>query len=253
MGTEVAIALGLLVALTAAMEVGYFLGRRKMSTGEPPGGGTLGSIQGALLGLLGLLLGFSFAGAASRFLERQELIVQEANAIGTAYLRADLLHAPHSAQLRTALARYRDQRLRVSKTLRGGLTEQDAAMVITLQEHIWNAARDGTLARPEMAEIVIPPVNDVIDLHTTRLAAARKHLPLPVMSLLIGCSVLSIGVIGFGCGLAGQRSRMMTGALVLLISATLWITVDLDHPRAGLLRLNDAPLSELKMESTDLQ
>jgi hypothetical protein len=87
----------------------------------------------------------------------------------------------------------------------------------------------------------------VINLHTTRLAAARKHLPLPVMSLLIGCSALSIGVIGFGCGLSGQRSRMMTGALVLLITATLWITVDLDHPRAGLLQLNDAPLAELNL------
>lgn len=249
MGQELAIAAGLLVLLAAATEAGFRLGRRNAASRETPGG-TLGAIQGAVLGLLGLLLGFSFAGAASRFLERQDLIVQEANAIGTAYLRADLLDAPHAGELRSSLARYVEHRVRVSETLRHGLGESEKAEIGRMHDQIWKAASRGALDRPEAAMLVVPPVNDVIDLHSTRLAAARKHLPLPVLGLLIGCSALSIGVIGYGCGIAGHRSPVMTGSLTILIAAALWITLDLDHPRAGLLRLNDAPLRELNLNAS---
>jgi hypothetical protein len=95
---------------------------------------------------------------------------------------------------------------------------------------------------------VLVPVNEVIDLHSTRLAAGRKHLPRPVMGLLIVCSMLATGVIGYGCGLGGRRRAPLTVSLAILIGMALWITVDLDHPRAGLLRLSDAPLEALKLD-----
>jgi hypothetical protein len=95
--------------------------------------------------------------------------------------------------------------------------------------------------------VVLPPVNEVIDLHTTRVAAGRKHLPAFVLGLLVACSAMSIGTIGYGWGLTGRRCPMMTAALALLIAAALWTTIDLDYTRAGLLRLSDQPLKELKL------
>ena len=95
---------------------------------------------------------------------------------------------------------------------------------------------------------VLAPVNEVIDLHATRLAAARKRLPRLVMGLLIACCVVAVGVIGYGCGLGGRRRAPLTVSLALLIGVSVWITIDLDHPRAGLMQLSDAPLKALRFE-----
>ena len=96
---------------------------------------------------------------------------------------------------------------------------------------------------------VLDPVNAVIDVHSSRLAARRKHLPVLVLTLLVSCSVLSVGVIGYGCGLSRQRHLIMTGSLALLVGAALWITIDLDRPRQGWIRLSDAPLQALKFDA----
>ena len=96
---------------------------------------------------------------------------------------------------------------------------------------------------------MLTPVNDVIELHSTRLAAARKHIPGLVLALLISCSALALGVIGYGSGLVGRRRAPLTLSLALLISAALWITIDLDYPRRGLIRLSDAPLQQLHFEA----
>jgi hypothetical protein len=248
---ELAIAAGLLFGLLVAVEAGYRLGRRRTaraSGGNAPSGGQVGAIQGATLGLLGLLLGFSFAGAASRFIERQDLIVQEANAIGTAYLRADVIPEPQASELRKSLAEYVAHRVEVSKHLAEGLPPHFNAQVAAFHARLWNAARDGVLARPEMAVAVLPPVNEVIDLHSARMAAGRKHLPIVVLALLVACSMLSMGVIGYGCGLSGGRWPWLNASLAVLIAAALWTTIDLDHPRAGLIRLSDAALQQLDLK-----
>jgi hypothetical protein len=244
---DLLIAAGLFVLLLGALEAGFRAGRRG-SAGPHPRTEQIGAVQGAILGLLGLLLAFSFAAAGGRFLERQDLIVQEANAIGTAYLRADLLDEPQRSELRAALARYTAQRIEASNRLRSGLEPADAADVERLHARIWSAAVAGAKARPAVTLAVLPPVNEVIDLHSTRVAAGRKHIPGLVLGLLIACSTLAVGVIGYGCGLAHERSAPLTVALVVLIGAALWITVDLDHPRAGLIRLSDEPLKALRFE-----
>jgi hypothetical protein len=104
-------------------------------------------------------------------------------------------------------------------------------------------------SRPEVALAVLGPVNEVIDLHATRIAAANKHVPEPVMGLLIVCSALALGVIGYGCGLGGHRRAPLSVPLALIVAAALWITIDLDHPRGGLLQLSDAPLESLKLDA----
>ncbi|GMV24184.1 MAG: hypothetical protein AMXMBFR58_02150 [Phycisphaerae bacterium] len=237
----------LFVALVAALESGYRLGQRAADEGDTRGAGQVGAIQGAMLGLLGLLLGFSFAAAGARFLERQDLIVSEANAIGTAYYRAELLDDPHRSDLRRALAEYTRDRLNIASRIRDGLSDADHARVGAYHAHMWNAARAGVELKPAFALAVLDPVNSVIDLHTTRLAASNKHVPGPVIWLLVACSMLSVGVIGYGCGTSRRRRAPLSLSLAALISCALWLTIDLDHPRAGLLQLSDAPLEALRL------
>ncbi len=251
-GNELIIAFGLLAGLICSLEAGYRLGRKAAHEGESPTSGQVGAIQGAILGLLGLLLGFSFSGAASRFLEKQDLILQEANAIGTVYLRADLLDEPYASQIRSTLADYVRHRLDASKRLGASSDAQPLAAlesdVAKFHAQLWAAARDGVRAKPATTAVVLDAVNLVIDLHTTRVTAGQKRLPGFVLALLVLCSMLGMAAIGYGCGLAGRRDLPMTLSLVILFAAALWTTIDLDYPRAGLIRLSDAPLEKLDLQ-----
>lgn len=243
--SESASLLTFLGVLLLAIEIGFRLGRRRAEREAAPAAANAGAIAGAMLGLLGLLLGFSFAGAAGRFLDRQDLIVTEANAIGTAYLRADLLNQPHQGDLKKALADYTRYRIEVSTTMTRTLGADVQSKIAGFHNAMWSAAHAGVEDKPATMLAVLNPVNDVIDLHSTRIAAGRKHLPPPLVALLMSCAVLSMSVIGFTSGLNKRRMFVTTGALAFLVATALWITVDLDHPRQGLIHLSDAPLADL--------
>jgi hypothetical protein len=248
---DLSVAVALFALLMVALELGFRAGRRALlarQDGEAAAGGQVGAIQGATLGLLGLLLAFSFSAAGSRFLERQDLVVAEANAIGTACLRADLLDEAHRTDLRQALRRYTERRLEISAQLRHGISAEAVAEMDQLLGRVWEAAVAGVAVRPAAMLGVLPPVNEVIDLHSLRLAAGRKHLPALVLGMLIACSALAIGVIGYGCGMGGRRRIPLTVSLALLIGAGLWVTIDLDHARSGLMQISDAALQALTFD-----
>lgn len=242
------IAGGLLALLLVALETGFRYGRRAARLHDTAPSAQVGAVQGAILGLLGLLLGFSFAAAGGRFLERQDLIVAEANAVGTAWLRADLIDEPVRSELRAALRDYVQHRITAHSRFHGQMLDADQAEVERLHARIWSSAVAGVTARPAAMLAVLNPVNEVIDLHSTRIYAAQKHLPTPVLALLIASSVLALGVIGYGCGVAGRRSAPMTIPLAIVIGVALWVTIDLDYPRRGLLQLSDAPLEALHFD-----
>jgi hypothetical protein len=246
--TDLVIAAVVFAGLMVALEVGFRAGSRVRLGAEKAAAPQVGAIQGAILGLLGLLLAFSFSAAASRFLERQDLIVDEANAIGTAYLRADLLVEPHRADLKRALKEYTEHRIEVSQRLGSGLDPADLAQVDAMHGRIWRAAVSGVEATPTAMLGVLPPVNEVLDLHSTRLGAGAKKLPSIVLWLLFGSSWLSIAVIGYGCGVAHDRRAPLTLALTVLVGGLLFVTLDLDRPREGLLQLSDQPLRALKFD-----
>lgn len=242
---QIVVALALVGGLILFMELGVRLGERHSRRRDADKAMETGATQGAMLGLLGLLLGFSFAGAAGRYMERQDLITAEANAIGTAYLRADLLEAPHRAELQRVLREYVAHRIESSASLQLGLQPEVAAEIEALHGRIWSAASAGVQKHLSLAMPVLAPVNEVIDLHSTRAAAAHKHLPGLVLGLLVACSALTMSVIGYTGALSKRRNRMLTCTIALLVAAAIWTTIDLDRPRIGIVQLSDRPLVEL--------
>lgn len=238
------IALGLFGGLFLATEAGYRFGRRQ-KRGEADRG-QAGAVQGALLGLLGLLLGFSFAGASSRFIERQQLIVREANTLGTAYLRAELLAEPHRGELKAVLREYTDVRLALGYELDRGRAEEIGRRMTALHARLWSAARIGAEMNPAITMAILPPVNEIIDQYGERRAALRRHLPPLVVGLLIASAALATFAIGFGNGLSGKRHTVMTLSFTILAAVTLWTTIDLDFPRRGVIRVDPTPLEEAR-------
>ena len=244
---EIAVAVALFGGLLGAFELAYWAGSR-VAQRAAEDAGPLGTIQGAVLGLLGLLLGFSFAGAAGRFIDRQDLIVSEANAIGTAYLRADLLDEPFRGELRTALREYTASRVELFEAQGRGLEavaraeEQSAAV----HPRVWQAALRGVQGAPQLALAVLAPVNEVIDLHTTHMAATRRHLPALVVAILVAAAAVTLGTLGYGFGLSRQRHSVLACAVTFLVAAALWLTIDLDYPSHGLIRIGQGPMLELE-------
>jgi len=234
------VAAALVLGMVVAVEAGYRLGRKakKSETDKSQ----IGAVQGAVLGLLGLLLGFSFAGAGARFIERQDIIVREANAVGTAWLRADLLDEPSRTELRSALRAHTDERVALSGQYRMEDLLATVDRMQALESKMWSAAASGVAARPQFANLVVPAVNEVIDLQTTRNASFYRHIPSLVMWLLVISAAAALGVVGYGCGLTAKRNFEATTALAVLIAIALWATIDLDHPRRGLIKMNYEPL-----------
>lgn len=244
---DVGTPVGLLVVLYAARGIGNWIGfRQKPSEADSQ----LATVQGATLALLGLLLGFAFAGAAGRFIERQDIIVQEANAIGTAYLRTQLLGAPYGGVLRKELRTYADDRLALFRELDLDQAKKIMERIEADHARIWEAARTSVLHEPATMLLVLPPVNDLIDMFAVRNAATVRHLPITVLALLIVAAAISLATIGYGRGLERKRSSWSSGALSFLIATSLWVTIDLDYPRLGLIRINDAPLVAVQKSMT---
>lgn len=242
---DLLVAFSLFGGLFAMLEIWFFLGQRaRLNRAEQPD--QLSAIQGATLGLLALLLGFSFAMAAGRFNDRVQLIVTEANAIGTAWLRCDLLADSERAELHQLLAAYTDQRIIFydAKDEAGQIAAAGQSEV--LQGRMWALVSGGAKSQSQLANVLLPPFNELIDLHSARVAAANRHMPFMLLFLLLSCSLVSVASVGYGCGVAGKRNIVLTAALTFIISASLWATIDMDHPRRGLIRVGQQPMLDLQ-------
>jgi hypothetical protein len=232
------------VVLLVAYNLGFRFGRRRRAAGDDAA--QLGTVQGALLGLLGLLLAFSFSAAAGRFAERQRLVLDEANAIGTTYLRADMLPSPHRQALRSGLVNY--TRARVAFYDAGvDVKAVDAAIATSERIHgeLWATAIAGVKEAPVATIVVLNPLNEVIDLHSSRVDALYRHLPAAIVALLLVTAMLAVGCVGVGAGMAETRRSVANAAFLIVTIAVLGLTLDLDYPRAGIVRAGQRPMLTL--------
>jgi hypothetical protein len=235
-------------ALFVAMMVFYEIGRRvgvARIASDPDGlAHGIGAVDGAVFALLGLLIAFTFSGAASRFEARRALITQEANAIGTAYLRIDLLPGDAQPELRALFRRYVDLRAVVySDAADRAATEAKLAETAALQETIW-AAAVAAGRRPDASVpatmLALPALNDMIDITTTRETATRNHPPPVIYLLLAGLSLVGSLLVGYGMSENKRQSWLHTVAFAIVLSLTVYVIVDVEFPRAGLIRVDAA-------------
>ena len=241
--TEFLVAIGLIAGLVAAHEIGFWLGSLTRSA-DDPFDRQVALIRASTAALVAFLIGFAFSGAASRFINRQDLVVKEANALGTAYLRADAIAEPQRGELKAALKEYAADRVVLLSRDGRNQIEPLLAKVNGLHERMWRSAIDAAHDNAPLLAVVLPPINEVIDLHSAHLAMARRHLPTPIMALLLGTAAISLGIVGFGNGRVGRRFSAIDSVYGVVLVVALWMTIDLDYPGIGLLRVSNVPVVE---------
>ena len=242
--TVLALLGGLFFAMIAVIEAGRRVGRaRKFESSA--------AVDGAVFGLMGLLMAFTFGSASARFESRRNLIVEEANDIGTAYLRLDLLPATAQPKLRDAFRRYVDVRLAVYRSLPDvASAKAELARMTDLQNEIWEGAvaacRES--GSPPATMLLLPALNAMIDITTVRTVALRTHQPPLIMAMLalmmLACSLLA----GFGMAGATERSWLHVVCFAAVLTISFYVILDLEYPRVGLIRVDwmDQILSDLK-------
>jgi hypothetical protein len=240
---ELIVALGLIAGIVAAHEIGFRLGSLKRSADDAVDR-QVALVRGTTATLVAFLIGFAFSGAASRFIDRLDIIVKEANALGTAYLRADTIAEPQRDALKAALKEYTSDRVTLLSREGRDQIEPLLAKVGGLHERMWKSAIDGTKNNAPLMAVVLPPINEVIDLHSTHLAMARRHMPLPIMAVLLGAVALGVGMLGFGNGRVGRRFSVLDSVYGVVLAVALWMTIDLDYPGMGIIGVVNLPVVE---------
>lgn len=238
-----AFALFLLLGVLALMETGRRFGKRRLAKEAEGARAGLGVVDGAVFSLLGLLLAFSFSGAATRFEGRRALILAEANAVGTAWLRLSLLPEDVQPALRGLLREYMDRRLamyRLANDRKAAMEQMDRALV--LQGKIWSAAVESfrTEAGQRAMVPVVSSLNEMFDIATTRIVAFQEHPP-SIIFLMIGIlSLISALLAGYGMAGSKQRSWLHMLGFSVVLSLTVYVILDLEYPRLGLIRIDAA-------------
>ncbi len=234
-----------------SIEAGYQLGRLRRRWSADEKEALVGAIVAAALGLLGLILAFTFGLAASRFDVRRQMVVEEANAIGTTYLRAGLLPDGRGVKIRKLLGEYVDVRLEVIRT---GDTEQVLRRSGELHTQFWKEAEAVGQQYPQsiMVGLFIPSLNETIDIHSKRvLASFQSRLPTVLWATLYLCTMLTMAGVGYHEGLSKSRRSLAIVVLVLTFSATMYLIADLDRPQEGLLKVSQKAMIDLQRMIND--
>ena len=236
----------ILMVVLLSIEVGFRYGARKRKLSNRKQEAPVASIIGATLGLLAFILAFTFGMAASRFDARKAITLDEANAIGTTYLRAGLLPEPQQTDIRNLLREYVKVRVEGVKTGQINYLVQRSE---GLQKQLWSKA--STLAEkeppPAFAGLFIISLNNVIDLHQKRITAAlRNRLPGPIWGALCIVTVLAMGAVGYQTGFSGARRTIAVLLVVLAFSVVMFVIADLDQSLDGFLRISQQPMIDLQ-------
>jgi hypothetical protein len=236
--------IGVFALVLLSVEGGYRLGR-KARRSEEETDSPLGEMIGATLGLLAFLLAFTFSMAATRYDVRRQLLLDEANAIGTTWLRAGFL-PDDGDQVRTLLRQYTDARLAAS---RPGKLQDSIRRSEELQARLWEHAAQ--LAKrnenPVMAALFIESLNDLIDLHAKRLTASvRNRIPLAIWAAVYSVTVLSFAALGYHAGLVRSRRSLAVVPVAFTFAVVIGLIADLDRPQEGSLTVSQEPMLDVR-------
>ncbi|MEY2853240.1 MAG: hypothetical protein RL030_372 [Pseudomonadota bacterium] len=254
---ELLFALLLILAGAATIEAGYRLGRRWRARLDEPGRNHINAIQVSLLGMLALLLGFTFAMSQSRFEARKALVLDEAGAITVAYSMVQLLPDHDAAKLGGMFEAYVDARLAFFEA---GIDSRriDSALetASTLQASLWTEVRRimDDNAESERSALLAKSISAMAVFEESRREALQNHVPETILLLLLFVTLVSLGFIAFSNGLSGQRHHFATAFFGLTVAAVLIVTMDLDRPRSGAIQVSqDSMQRVLEAVRADLQ
>ncbi len=246
------ICLVLIGVWVVAMEIGFRVRKWRMKGGSGSmEKADIALILGALLTLLALLLGFTYSMATGRFEARRQLVIEEANAIGTTYLRAKALPEPRSSEIQELLRQYTALRVEI-----GGMMDYSPEKIREVDNRtkqllslIWAHATTQARESPNaITSVFLQSLNEMIDLHTKRLAAFRNRVPFPIYLVLFVLSTITLCLVGIYFGSSGQRMPIPTTMIVLLVASVMWLIMDLDQPVRGAIRASQQSLIELHQE-----
>lgn len=228
-----------------AVEAGYRIGRRRHARSAEEKDAPVAAMVGSILGLLAFMLAFTFSMAATRFDARRQAVLQEANAIGTTWLRARLLPEPERTEIMELLRRYTE--LRVQKIDADRITALMAESE-ELHEQLWSraVAAAGKDATSIMTGLFLQSLNESIDLHSTRVfAGLLSRIPLTIWLALFSLDVLGMASVGYQAGLSATRRSPEMLILTLAFATVLYLNVDLDRAHEGLLHVSQQPMINL--------
>jgi hypothetical protein len=246
---EVVIQCVFLALMLIAIEIGFRLGRKADASTQTKA--QIAIVEGALLGVLALLLGFTMSMAASRFETRKQLVLDEANAIHTSDLRARLLPAPEGPDIASLLRRYIEVRAQYGRSGDDlGTLNELHTQTKQLQTQLWT--RTTTYAQKDPNEVTVgfmlQSLNEAFDLETARWTAIHNQVPPNVIYVNALVALLASMLVGYAFGLDGRRNLFSTCVLVLAIAMVFAVIVDLDRPRSGFIRANQQPMIDLLHE-----
>ena len=236
---------GFAIVAMACYEAGFRIGVwwQDREPGEQEG--PTGVIVGSILALLAFLLAVTMGMASDRFDARRAIVLSEANAIGTTYLRAGYLPEPASSEIRELLRQYVPLRIRTSTS---GDVQAAIQQSQVLLNQMWAIAEGvaKTTDQGDLTSTFIESLNETIDLHETRVTAGSARVPETLVLLLFFGSALSLGMVGFSAGLTKRRSVLTAAVLIIALGAVITIVVDLDRPREGLIQVSQQPLIDVQ-------
>jgi hypothetical protein len=241
---------GVVLVILISCEIGYQFGRRVQTHTREELPVSLGPMVGGLLGMLAFVLAMTFSIAASQHDLRRKSVLEEANAVGTAYLRSDLLEPQYGTEVKRLLREYVDVRLRAAS---GGDVKVAIARSVEIHKLLWAQVSAAALSTPSTnTALMVQITNEVIDMHEKRVTAAlRNRIPGSIWIALSAISVLTMMVLGAQTGLAGKRALVAVIPLSLAFAALIVLIVDLDRPEKGLIRVGQQALVNVQNSMGD--
>jgi len=239
----------LFAAVLLAIEAGHRVGIRRRS-GMPQGSRPVyPAVESSVFALMGLLIAFTFYGAGSRFDARRNLIVREANAIGTTYLRLDLLPPETQPELRQDFRTYVRSRLDVYRKI-ADIKALNAALdhSLVLQRSIWRKTVDATKGSgPAEKSLVLTTLNQMIDITTEQAVALVTHPPPEVFAMLVLMVIAASALVGYTMSTSAVRDWVSTLVFALTVSIALYVIFDYEFPRVGFIRID--PVDQVLVET----
>jgi len=238
-----------LILLIISVEVGYWIGLKAKVEMTQPMKDQISTIQTAILTIFTFLLSFTFAMALSRKKKKKQMVVKESNAIGTAVLRSKLLPENKRAKMNELFKKYVDVEFSITSRANVPLKErkEQNSEAKRLQTLMWNEAFAATENNPLSvpAGLFATSINQLIDVKTERDIAISNHVPEIVLLGLLLFAALSIGILGYGNGLAATHARYPAIILCIVITISFILIIDLDRPNRGLTKVSQESMVDL--------